>query len=49
MVSPWPPSTQAKVLSTDTFSSWAMKVRKRAVSRMPAMPKTRCLGKPETS
>jgi hypothetical protein len=33
----------------DAPVSQAMKVLKRAVSRMPAMPKTRSLGKPETS
>ncbi len=48
MVSPWPPSTKAWVFSTETPSSMAMKVRMRALSSTPAMPKTRCLGRPET-
>ena len=36
------------MFSTETPSSMAMKVRMRALSRTPAMPKTRCLGRPET-
>ena len=47
-MSPWPPSTIAVTLVTETFSSSAMKVRKRAVSRTPAMPMTRVLGNFET-
>ena len=43
MVSPWPPSTTAVTLSTDTPNSCAMKVRKRALSSTPAMPTTRSL------
>ena len=38
MVSPWPPSTNAVTFSTETFSSSAMKVRKRAESSTPAIP-----------
>ena len=34
---------------TDTSSSCAMKAEKRAVSRIPAIPTTRCLGKRETA
>jgi hypothetical protein len=49
MVSPWPPSTKAWVFSTETSSSMAMKARKRAESRTPAMPMTRCLGSPLAS
>ena len=48
MVSPWPPSTKATTSEAETFSACATKVRKRAVSRMPAIPTTRCLGKPLT-
>ena len=33
---------------TDDPVSQAMKVEKRAVSRIPAMPNTRCVGQPET-
>jgi hypothetical protein len=47
MVSPCPPRTKAWTFSTDTPSSWAMKVRMRALSSTPAMPNTRCLGSPE--
>ena len=47
--SPWPPSTIAVTSLAEAPVSQAMKVLKRAVSRMPAMPKTRSLGKPETS
>ena len=47
MVSPWPPSTNAVTFSTDTCSSWAMKVRNRAESSTPAMPMTRSVGKPD--
>ena len=46
--SPWPPSTIACTSFTDEPVSQAMKVEKRAVSRMPGLPKTRCLGQPET-
>ena len=46
-MSPWPPSTKAWVSSTDTPSSSAMNVRKRAESSTPAMPRTRSRGKPE--
>ena len=46
--SPWPPSTIAVTSLTDAPVSHAMNVRKRAVSRIPAMPKTRCFGKPAT-
>src|ERR1039457_1969548 len=48
MVSPWPPITTAVTFSTDTLSSCAMKVRKRALSRMPAIPMTRFLLNLET-
>jgi len=48
MVSPWPPSTNALVFSTETPSSMAMNARMRAESRTPAIPNTRCLGKPDT-
>src|SRR5438128_2670951 len=47
MVSPWPPRTKAVTFSTETSSSWAMNVRNRAESRTPAIPITRCLGKPD--
>ena len=47
MVSPWPPSTKALVSATETPSSSAMKLRKRAESRTPAIPSTRSRGKPE--
>ena len=47
MVSPWPPRTKAVTFSTDTLSSCAMKVRKRAESRMPAIPMTRWGGNPD--
>ena len=46
MVSPWPPSTNAWMFSTDTLSSIAMKVRMRAESSTPAMPTTRSRGNP---
>ena len=46
MVSPCPPSTNAVTFSTLTFSSAAMKVRKRAESSTPAMPMTRSRLKP---
>ena len=46
--SPWPPSTSAVTSFTDAPVSQAMKVEKRAVSRIPAMPKTRSFGQPET-
>ena len=48
MVSPWPPITTAVTFSTETFSSCAMKVRKRALSSTPAMPITRFLRNFET-
>ena len=48
MVSPWPPSTKALMLSTDTWSSSARNHRILAESRIPAIPKTRSLGKPDT-
>ena len=44
--SPWPPSTIAVTSLTDAPVSHAMKVEKRAVSRIPAMPKTRSFGQP---
>ena len=46
--SPWPPSTIAVTSLTDMPVSQAMKVEKRAVSRIPAIPKTRSFGQPET-
>ena len=46
--SPWPPSTIACTSFTDAPVSQAMKVEKRDVSRIPAMPKTRSFGHPET-
>src|SRR5215471_4940374 len=46
MESPCPPSTKAVTFSTLTFSSSAMKARKRAESSTPAMPITRSRGKP---
>ena len=46
--SPCPPRTSAWTSFPDAPVSQAMNVRKRAVSRMPACPKTRCFGKPET-
>ena len=46
--SPWPPSTIACTSFTDEPVSHEMNVEKRAVSRMPAMPKTRSFGQPET-
>jgi hypothetical protein len=45
--SPWPPSTIAVTSLTETSSSCAMKAEKRAVSRIPAMPTTRCFGNRE--
>ena len=44
--SPWPPSTIAWMSAPDTPSSIARNARKRAESRMPAMPSTRCFGNP---
>ena len=44
MVSPGPPNTTAVTFSTETSSSCAMKVRKRAESSTPAIPMMRCLG-----
>ena len=46
--SPWPPRTIAVMSFTDAPVSCAMKVEKRAVSRMPAMPNTRSFGQPDT-
>ena len=46
--SPWPPSTMAVTSFTEAPVSMAMNVLKRAVSRMPAMPKTRSRGQPDT-
>ena len=46
--SPCPPSTIAVTSLTDEPVSQAMKVEKRAVSRIPAIPKTRFLGQPDT-
>ena len=46
--SPWPPSTSAVTSFTDEPVSHAMKVAKRDVSRIPAMPITRSRGQPET-
>ena len=46
IVSPWPPSTNAWMFSTDTFSSIAMNARMRAESSTPAMPMTRSRGNP---
>ena len=46
--SPCPPSTIAVTSFTDAPVSQAMKVEKRAVSRIPAIPKTRSFGQPET-
>ena len=46
--SPWPPSTIAVTSLIDIPVSQAMKVEKRAVSRIPAIPKTRSFGQPET-
>jgi hypothetical protein len=46
--SPWPPSTIAVTSLTDAPVCQAMKVEKRAVSRIPAIPKTRFLGQPDT-
>ncbi len=45
IVSPWPPSTNAWVSSTETPSSPAMNIRKRAESSTPAIPRTRSRGK----
>ena len=46
--SPWPPRTTACTSLTDEPVSQARKVWRRAVSRIPAWPKTRSFGKPET-
>ena len=46
--SPCPPSTIAVTSLTDEPVSQAMKVEKREVSRIPAIPKTRSFGQPET-
>ena len=46
--SPWPPSTIAVTSFSEAPVSQAMNVEKRAVSRMPAIPKTRSFGQPET-
>src|SRR6202162_4898621 len=48
IVSPWPPSTNARVLSTETPRASARNQRMRAESSTPAIPKTRSRGKPET-
>ena len=42
--SPWPPSTTAWTSLSDVPVSQAMNVRKRAVSRIPAIPNTRSFG-----
>ena len=47
--SPWPPSTIACTSWIDMPVSKAMNAEKRAVSRMPAMPKTRSFGSFETA
>ena len=47
MVSPWPPRTNAVTSSIETFISSARKKRKRELSRTPAMPMTRWVGRPE--
>ncbi len=47
--SPWPPRTTAVTSLTDTSSSRAMNASNRAVSRMPAMPTTRCFSKRDTA
>ena len=47
IVSPCPPSTNAVTFSTETSSASARKQRMRAESSTPAMPITRCFGKPE--
>ena len=47
--SPWPPSTTAVTSLTDTASSCEMNAEKRAVSRMPAMPRTRFFFHRETA
>jgi len=46
--SPWPPRTMAVTSLTDACVSHAMKVEKRAVSRIPAIPNTRSFGHPDT-
>jgi hypothetical protein len=46
--SPCPPRTSVCTSFTEEPVSQAMKVEKRAVSRMPAMPITRSRGQPET-
>src|SRR5919201_823318 len=46
--SPWPPSTIAVTSFTDEPVAQAMNVEKRAVSRMPAIPKTPSFGRPDT-
>jgi hypothetical protein len=48
-VSPWPPRIIGRTSFTEQCSSSAMKRAKRALSSTPAMPTTRCFGKPETS
>ena len=45
--SPWPPSTMAVTSFAEAPVSQAMKALKRAVSRIPAMPKTRSRGQPD--
>jgi hypothetical protein len=46
--SPCPPSTIAVTSFTDEPVSHAMNVEKRPVSRIPAIPRTRSFGQPET-
>jgi hypothetical protein len=45
IVSPWPPSTNAFTSRTEQSKASAKNVRKRAESRTPAMPITRCAWK----
>ena len=49
MVSPWLPRVSASTSSTSTPAFSAMKWAKRALSRFPAWPITRCRGNPDTS
>ncbi len=46
-MSPWPPSTKPVTSSTETPNSCARNSRNRALSSTPAMPTTRCFGRPE--
>jgi hypothetical protein len=48
IVSPWPPSTNACVFSTETPRASAMNQRMRAESSTPAIPNTRSRGSPDT-